>query len=86
MSNVDMKYPGLSTENKVYLYNTICRPTLLFASECLALSNKYVDNMQKAQGYIVKQVCGLSKRSHHSALLDALDTWYYLVLPVLKTL
>ena len=73
LSNVGMCYPGLNTVSKVHLYKTICQPTLMYGSECLAINDKCVNGMQSAQGSIMKQVCGLGKRSHHSALLQALD-------------
>ena len=34
---------------------------------------KHINNLNSAQGFIIKNVCGLSKRSHHSAVLQALD-------------
>ena len=73
LSNVGMCYPGLNTVSKVHLYKTICQPTLMYGSECLAINDKCVNGMQSAQGSIMKQVCGLGKRSRHSALLQALD-------------
>ena len=73
MSNVGMPYPGLNTNSKVHLFKTICQPTLMYGVESLDLSNKCVNSIQSTQGCIMKQVCGLSKRSRHSAILQALD-------------
>ena len=66
-----MAYPGLNTLSKTHLYKTICKPTLMYGIESLNISNKCVKELQSTQGFIMKQVCGLSKRSHHSGLLQA---------------
>ena len=68
-----MSYPGLNTASKVHLFKSICQPTLMYGAECLALNNKNINSIQSAQGSIMKQVCGLGKRSHHSDLLQALE-------------
>ena len=44
----------------------------MYGADCLALTAKCIDRMQSTQGCVMKQVCGLSKRSHHSAVLQAL--------------
>ena len=71
LSNIGMAYPGLNTLSKTHLYKTICKPTLMYGIESLNISNKCVKELQSTQGFIMKQVCGLSKRSHHSGLLQA---------------
>ena len=72
ISNIGMSYPGLNTKSKVHLYKTICLPTLIYGMDCLSLSVNNVAKIQSAQGNIMKYVCGLSKRSHHSSFLQAL--------------
>ncbi len=73
LSNVGMSYPGLNTSSKVHLFKTICQPTLLYGIDCISMSEKCIQNIQSTQGGIMKQVCGLSKRSHHSAMVQALE-------------
>ena len=72
LSNIGMSYPGLNTNSKVHLYKTICQPTLMYGLDCLSLTKRNIDDVQATQGRIMKHVCGLGKRSRHSALLHAL--------------
>ena len=44
-----------------------------YSAECLALSKKSSETLQSSQGGVMKQVCGLGKRSRHSALLEAMN-------------
>ena len=73
LSNIGMSYPGLNTASKVHLFKSICQPTLMYGTECLDLNTKCINSIQSAQGSVMKQVCGLGKRSHHSAILQALE-------------
>jgi len=70
--NIGMSYPGLNTKSQVHLYKTICLATLLYGVDCLSTSVNNVANIQSTQGNIMKYVCGLIKRSHHSNFLQAL--------------
>ena len=45
----------------------------MYGIESLNISNKCVKELQSIQGFIMKQVCALSKRSHHSGLLKAVN-------------
>ena len=45
----------------------------MYGIEYLNISNKCVKELQSTQGFIMKQVCGLSKRSRHSGLLQAVN-------------
>ena len=67
-----MSYPGLNTKSKVHLYKTICLPTLLYGVDCLSASVNNFANIQSAQDNIMKYVCSLSKRYHHSNFLQVL--------------
>ena len=67
-----MSYQSLNRKGKVHLYKTICLPTLLYGVDCLSVSVNNVPKIHSGQGYIMKYVCGLSKRSHHSNFLRAL--------------
>ena len=73
LSGIGMSYPGLDTLNKVNLFKSICRPTLMYGVDCLNISKNNLKDIQSTQGFIMKHVCGLSKRAHHSDILKALD-------------
>ena len=73
LSNIGMCYPGLNTSSKTHLFRTVCKPSLMYGVECINTTKKHINNLNSAQGFIIKNVCGLSKRSHHSAVLQALD-------------
>ena len=72
LSSVGMSYPGLNTDSKVNLYNTVISPTLMYGLECINLKSKDTARVQSTQGTIMKYVCGIGKRSHHTVLLQAL--------------
>ena len=72
LSNCGMTYPGLHTNVKCYLWNSVGAPTLLYGMESIPLSDKDVKNLRTSQSNILKGVLGLSKRNHHSKLLLAL--------------
>jgi len=67
-----MSYPGLNTKSQVILSKTIRLSTLLYGVDCLSVSVNNVSKIQSAQDNIIKYVCGLSKRSHHSNFLHIL--------------
>ena len=49
----------------------------MYGAEFLALNNKCINLIQSVQGSIMKQVSCLGKRSHHSAILRALEIKSY---------
>ena len=73
LSNIGMNCPGLNTNSKSHLYKSICLPTLTYGMECVNLSSRDKSTLNSAQGGIVKQMCGLGKRSHHTNLLRAMN-------------
>jgi hypothetical protein len=73
LSDVGMCYPGLASETKSYLYTSICQPTLLYGLDSVHLTNAMMQKIDSCQGSIIKRVCDLPKRSHHSSLLKALN-------------
>ena len=72
LTSVGFQYPGLHTSVKSYLWKTVCCPTMIYAMDCVPLSKSDVTQLKSAQGSIIKNVMGLSKRQHHSQLLHAL--------------
>ena len=73
LNSIGFCYPGLNTSSKVHLYRTICHPTLIYGMDSLNNNNKCIKQLESTQGGIIKQVCGLNKRAHHSSLLRALE-------------
>ena len=72
LSKCGMKYPGLSTEGKSYLWKSICQPSLLYGHECISLSDRQITRLDSTQGSLIKQSLGLGKKSRHSKLLSAM--------------
>jgi hypothetical protein len=66
-------YPGASTDVQMYLYSHICQPTLTYGLDCLNLTQNDVSKLDSVQGKFIKQCLGLSKRSHNTQLLEALN-------------
>ena len=73
LRNVGFAYPGVNSDVKTYLWNTICQPTLLYGCETLKLNDCHVKKLETTQGNILKQSLGLSKFSHSTDLLAALN-------------
>jgi len=67
-----MSYPGLCTKAKVYLWKSVGMPLMYYSTECIPLTTGDIKTLNSAQGKIIKNVLGLSKRNHHSALFEAL--------------
>jgi len=61
-----MLYPGLDTDVNAHLWRTMCCPTLTYGTDCL-------DKMESQQGTLVKQCIDVSKRNHHTTILNALE-------------
>ena len=68
-----MTYPGLPTDIKSHLWRTACCPALLYGMEAVSLSKIQLKNIESTQGYSIKQSLGLSKYSHHSKILTAVN-------------
>ena len=68
-----MPYPGLTVDLKLHLWHIICRPILTFGLETAYLNRAMYGKLESLQGSIVKAFLGLSRYSHHSKLMTALD-------------
>lgn len=66
-------YPGASPEVQAYLYKHICQPSLTYGVECMNISDKEICKLDSTQGKLIKQSLGLSKRSHNTEILKALN-------------
>jgi len=73
LNDLGMAFPGLNPEVKAYLWRSVCLPTLLYGCDSICVSNSDLNRLQSVQGTLIKQALGLGKRSHHSALLEALN-------------
>ena len=59
---------------KMYLYKSVCLPTLLFGIEIIFLfTRQVIKELESFQGCLMKRSLGLCKFSHHSKLLEALN-------------
>ena len=73
LNSLGMSYPGAAPEVQAHLYKSICQPVLTYGMECTSNSKYKFRIMESTQGRLIKQCLGLSKRSHNSAMLKALD-------------
>ena len=70
LNSLGMSYPGAARaapEVQAHLYKSICQPVLTYGMECMSNSKDQFRRMESIQGL------GLSKRSHNSAVLKALN-------------
>ena len=72
MTPMGLSYPGLNSDVKAFLWNSICCPILVYGMESIAISEKDLKSLKTTQGNIIKRIMGIKKRSHHSKLLKAL--------------
>ena len=72
MVSVGLSYPGLNSEVKAFLWNTIGSPILANGMESMTLSQGDLKQLNSAQGTIIKRIMGVNNRAHHSNLQKAL--------------
>jgi hypothetical protein len=72
LSSAGMLYPGASTDVQSHLFNHICQPTLTYGLDCINISQNEIVKLDSAQGKLIKQSLGLSKRSHNTQVLQAM--------------
>ena len=73
LNSLGMSYHGAAPEVQAHLYKSICQPVLTYGMECMSYSKYQYRRMESIQGRLIKQCLGLSKRSHNSAVLKALN-------------
>ena len=73
LSSVGMSYPGLSSDIKAHIWNSVGASTLLYGMDSIALDAKELKRLSVTATTLVKSVLGLPKRSHHSSVLSALN-------------
>ena len=71
--NAYMLYPGATPDVQAYLYKCICQPMLTYGLECMSSTATQMRRFESVQGRLIKQNLGLSKLSHNTALLKALN-------------
>ena len=73
LSSMGCSYPGLATEVKVHLWKTIWLPFLLYNLDIFKLKPGQQKFIESGQSSIIKRIVGFPKRSHHTALLQAVN-------------
>ena len=73
LNSLGMSYPGAAPEVQAHLYKSICQPVLTYGMECMSYSKDQFRRMESTQGRLIKQCLGLSKSSHNTAMLKALN-------------
>ena len=73
LGNIGMSYPGATPGVQAYLYKSICQPTLTYGLESMNCSKAQMQKLDSTQGKLIKQSRGLSKRSHNTELLQAMN-------------
>ena len=73
LASVGCSYPGLATEVKVHLWKTIGLPSLLYNLDIFKLKPGKQKFIESVQSSIIKRIVGFPKRSHHTALLQAVN-------------
>ena len=73
LASVGCSYPGLATEAKVHLWKTIGLPSLLYNLQIFKLKPGQQKCIESVQSSIIKRIVGFPKRSHHTALLQAVN-------------
>ena len=72
LASFGMSYPGLNSDVKAFLWNTIGCPILAYGMESIDLSESDIKQLKTLQRNTIKRVMGISKHSHHSNILKAL--------------
>ena len=72
LCSTGMAYPGLATDVKVHLWNTIGVPCLMYGLDAVHLPKSSILSLESTQGSIIKRCLGIGGRSHHSKLLRSL--------------
>jgi hypothetical protein len=73
LGSTGMLFPGATPDVQAYLYKCICQPTLTYGLECMSSTAIQMRRLESVQGRLIKQSLGLSKLSHNTALLKALN-------------
>ena len=73
LNSLGMSYLGAAPEVQAHLYKSICQPVLTYGIECMSYSKDQFRRMESTQGRLIKQCLGLSKSSHNTAMLKALN-------------
>ena len=73
LSDVGMCYPGVMSNTKSYLFRTIGQSTLVYGRDAVDLNNNMMKQLENGIAGMIKRVCCIPKRSHHTQLLQALN-------------
>jgi hypothetical protein len=72
LTKCGMAYPGATADVKSYLWKSICAPVLMYGHDGISIGRNNIHKLDTAQGNLVKQAMGLSKRAHTTELLLSL--------------
>ena len=67
-----MSYPGISTEVKVHLWDSIGVPCLMYGTDAIHLTECSIQKLESMQGSILQKCLGIGNRSHCSKKLKSL--------------
>jgi len=73
LRDAGLSYPGANTKVKSYLWNSMCKPVLLYGTDSIALSNSDISLLESTQGKLLKCCLGFHKYCLTTPLLCALD-------------
>lgn len=69
MRDIGIESDILTSEMKIFLYKTYCRPTLYYGMDQLVLTNQDLKDLQTTEANIVKRIFGLSQRVKTTELI-----------------
>ena len=72
-SGTGVCYPGLASDVKTYIWNTVGVPSLTYGLDCIDCKSRLKRSIETAQSSTIKSQLGLSKFSHSTPILAALD-------------
>ena len=72
-SSAGIHYPGLASSVKIHVWQTVGGPSLTYGMGCINVKRMLVGKLESTQGTAIKSLMGLSKRSHSTSLLSALN-------------
>ena len=69
LASFGMSYPGLNSDAKAFLWNTIGYPILAYDMESIDLLECVIKHLNSMQGNTIKRVTGIDKHSHPGSAL-----------------
>ena len=73
INNLGIEDPTLKSKIKSQLYKTLCRPILTYGIEALKVNDILKRKLKTTEGFLIKKMLGLGKKSRTKRLMSALD-------------